>query len=218
MKFRILIAAALFICCNAQAQADKNVKQLTQYLFPGFTEGRVLQKSGTVTKTQLNYNTLTQEMVFKQDDAFLALDKINEIDTVFLNNEKFIPGDNMFYKVGVKAPVALLIQYTSDIIPPGNETGYGKSQSQATATTNIADLKSGGRAYALSLPDEYSFKNKTAYFLKKDEKYINVSNVKDVKKVFTGKEDLIDDYAKKNKISFKKEEDVITLIEFCNSN
>lgn len=216
MKFKILIAIVLLAWCNVQAQSNDVPKQLTQYLFPGFTEGSVLQKSGTVTKTQLNYNTLTQEMIFKQGDQFLALDRIWEIDTVFLNNKKFIPGDNMFYEVGTKAPVALLIQYSSDIIPPGNETGFGKSQT--SAVTNVTDLKRSGRAYALSLPDEYSFKNKTTYSLKKGEQYTIAGNLKDVKKVFAGKEALIDDYTKKNKVSFKKNDDIIKLIEFCNSN
>ncbi len=215
MKNYSLAFAAVLLYLNVIAQ-DENVKQLTQYLFPEFTEGSVLQKSGTVTKTQLNYNTLTQEMIFKQNDTFLALDKISDIDTVFLNHKKFIPGDNMFYEVATQMPVALLIQHISEIIPPGNETGYGKSQT--SAVTNITDLKSGGRAYALSLPDEYSFKNKTAYFVKKDGNYIPVSNIKDVKKVFAGKDALIDDYTKKNKVSFKKDNDVIMLIEFCNNN
>lgn len=216
MKQVNLMIIIISLSFNLFAQPDQNVKQLTQYLFSGFTEGSVLQKSGTVTKTLLNYNTLTQEMIFKQGDQFLALDKLWEIDTVFLNNKKFVPGDNMFYEVGANTPVALFIQYTSEIIPPGNETGYG--QSQTSAITNVTDLKRSGRAYSLKLPDEYSFKNKTAYFLKKDGNFIVISNLKDVKKVFAGKESLIDDYAKKNKVSFKKDEDVIRLVEFSNSN
>ncbi|SFQ23487.1 hypothetical protein [Parafilimonas terrae] len=211
MKKYVLLLAAILIYKGVFAQ-----KQLTQYLFPEFKEGSVLQKSGTVTKTQLNYNTLTQEMIFKQGEQFLALDKIQEVDTVYLNDKKFIPGDNMFYEVATQTPVALLLQHTSDIIPSGNETGFGKSQT--TAVTNIADLKRGGRAYSLSLPDEYSFKNKTAYFLKKDGKYILITNVKDIKKVFSDKESAIEDYTKKNKVNFKKNETVAALIEFCNSN
>jgi hypothetical protein len=119
MKKLILTILPAFLFCGLFAQQDQNVKQLTQYLFPDFKEGRVLQKSGTVTKTMLNYNTLTQEMIFIQGDQYLALDKIGDIDTVFLNNKKFVPGDNMFYEVGTNMPIALLIQHTCDIIPPG---------------------------------------------------------------------------------------------------
>jgi len=192
------------------------VKQLTQYLFADFGEGSVLQKSGTVTKTILNYNTLTQEMIFKQGDQFLALDKLYEIDTVFLNNKKFVPAGQLFYEVGTITRIPLFIQHASEIIPPGSETGYGKSQT--TAITNVTDLKSSGRAYALSLPDEYTFRNQTTYLLRKDGHFITVKNVKDVKNVFPAKENLIDDFVKTNKISFKKAEDVIKLIEFCNTD
>lgn len=214
MKKLNLIVVACLLCAGIFAQVT--VKPLTQYLYADFTEGRVLQKSGSVSKTTLNYNMLTQEMIFKQGEQLLALDKIKDIDTVFLNNTKFIPGDNMFYEVATQTPVALLIQYSSDIIPQGGETGYGKSQT--TAVTNVTDLKSGGRAYALSLPDEFAFKNRTAYFLKKDGSAIAINNLKDVKKVFDGKDALIDAYAKKNKVNFKNPETIAALIIFCNNN
>lgn len=216
LKKNILIIATAFICCNGFAQADRNVKQLSQYLFPDFAEGSVLQKSGTVIKTMLNYNTLTQEMIFKQGDQYLALDKISEIDTVFLNGKKFIPVNDVFYEAAVNAPVGLYIQHESDILSSGTETGFGKTQS--SAASGLTDLKSSGKAYSLSLTNEYSIKNKTVYLLKKDGNFIIVDNLKDIKKAFTGKENLIDDYAKKNKVSFKKGDDVIKLVEFCNSN
>jgi len=215
MKKLHLIVACCLLGYGTFAQAN-SAKQLTQYLFPDFAEGSVLQKSGTVTKTILNYNTLTQEMIFKQADQLLALDKLYEIDTVFLSNKKFIPAGEVFYEVGTSTAVALFIQHASDIIPPGGETGYGKSQT--TAITSVTDLKSSGRAYALSLPDEYVFKNKTTYLLRKDGNFITVKNIKDVKKVFPGKENLVDDFVKTNKISFKDDADVIKLIEFCNAN
>lgn len=216
MKKYWLIIATAFICCNVFAQADRNVKQLTQYLFPGFTEGSVLQHSGTVTKTMLNYNTLTQEMIFKQGDQNLALADPGSVDTVYLNNRKFIYANNAFYDVAVNAAIGLYIQYSSDIISSGAETGFGKTQT--SAASGITDLKSSGKAYALTLTDEYTVKNKTNYFLKKEGKFIAVNNIKDVKGVFAGKEAAIDDYAKKNKVSFKNADDVIKLVEYCNNN
>jgi hypothetical protein len=216
MKKYSLIIITAFICCNVFAQADRNVKQLTQYLFPEFTEGSVLQKSGTVTKTMLNYNTLTQEMIFKQGDQNLALADPASVDTVYLNNRKFVYANNAFYDVALNDTVGLYIQYTSDIISSGAETGFGKTQT--SAASGITDLKSSGKAYALTLTDEYTVKNKTNYFLKKDGKFIAANNIKDVKKVFAGKEALIDDYTKKNKVSFKNADAVIKLIQFCNSN
>src|SRR4051812_38434987 len=111
MKKFVLITAATFLVCTVFAQEVNNVKQLTQYLFLDFIEGSVLQKSGTVTKTMLNYNTLTQEMIFQQGDQNLTLDRIWEIDTVFIKDKKFVPADNMFYEVATNTPVALYIQH-----------------------------------------------------------------------------------------------------------
>ena len=164
----------------------------------------------------LNYNTLTQEMVFKQGEQYLAIADPVSVDTIFLNGEKFIYANNLFYEVGVNAPVSLYIQHASDIISSGTETGFGKTQT--SAANGLTDLKSSGKAYSLSLTNEYSIRNKTNYFLKKDGNFIAVNNLKSVKKIFPEKEAAIDVYAKQNKISFKDRDDVIKLIEFSNSN
>jgi hypothetical protein len=216
MKKYVLIILTAFTGCTVSAQADRNVKQLTQYLFPEFTEGSVLQKSGTVVKTKLNYNTLTQEMIFKQGDQNLALADPASVDTVYLDNEKFIYANNVFYEVAVAAPVSLYIQYSSEINSSGNETGFGKTQT--SAASGLTDLKNSGKAYSLSLTEEYTIRNKTNYFLKKAGNFIAVNNIKDVKKIFPEKAGLIDDYAKKNKVNFKRADDVIKLVEFCNGN
>jgi len=216
MKKIILATLITFLFCDLFAQADKNVKQLTQYLFADFVDGRVLQKSGSVINTKLNYNTLTQEMIFKQGDQNLALADPASVDTVYLNNRKFVFVKNAFYDVALNAAIGLYIQYTSDIISSGAETGFGKTQT--SAASGITDLKSTGKAYSLSLLDEYTIKNKANYFLKKDGNYIAISGLKDVKKVFAGKEDVIDAFVKSNKISFKNADDIIKLIQFCNNN
>lgn len=216
MKKYFLVITTACICCNLFAQADRNVKQLTQYLFTDFADGKVLQKSGSVTNTKLNYNTLTQEMIFQQGDQNLALADPGSVDTVYLNNWKFVYVNGVFYDYAYEAPVGLYIQYTSDILSSGAETGFGKTQT--SAAQGLTDLKSSGKAYSLSLSDEYTIKNKTIYFLKKDGNYIAISSVKDVKKVFAGKDDAIDGFVKSNKISFKNADDVVKLIQFCNSN
>ena len=210
MKRIILLFAFYFSVSCLFAQ-----NTITQYLFPQFSEGTVMKKSGEIVKALMNYNTLTQEMIFKQNEQFLALDQVETVDTVYILNSAFIPVNNMFYEVAVKAPVGLYVQYQTIIIPPGNETGFG--QSQTTAITNISDLKNSGKAYALKLPDEYKLRSETGFFLKQGDKFINIRNAKDVKNVFSSKADAINTYLKSNKINFKNKDDVAKLVEFCNN-
>ena len=214
MKKTFSTVSAVFLCCIVFAQNGINGKELTQYLFEDFAEGKVLQKSGSVSAAKLNYNTLTQEMIFQNGDQNLALDQLENIDTVYLQNKKFIAVGHVFYEVATNTASPLFIQYITQVIPPGAETGFGKSQT--TAIDNISDLKSSGKAYALKLPDDYKLNSKTMYWLKKNNAFVGANSVKDVQAVFPDKAAAISDFAKANKIKFKNPDDVIKLINFCN--
>ena len=189
-------------------------KEISHYVLPEFVKGKVLMKTGQTTEALLNYNTVTEEMIFMENNKPMALDRIQEIDTVFVNTKKFIPVDNVFYEMLTNTIVPLFIQHKSVFIPPGNETGFGTTQT--SAVTNFNDMKSGGTFYRLKLPDEFKFNAKDAYWLKNNGKYYKVSSVQDVQNVFINKSKEVADFAKTNKIKFKNESDVIKLIEFCN--
>lgn len=195
--------------------AQDSAHELSNYLFAQFNEGVVKQKSGEENKVSLNYNTITQEMIFENGAQKLALDKIDDIDTVVILSRRFIPVGKVFYEVATSTPVALFIQYETAIIPPGSETGFGKSQ--AGAITNVSDLKSSGKLYQLKLPEDYVLMSKTKYWLKRDDLYVNVKNIKDVKNVFSEKSAAINDYLKTNKVNFKNTGDIVRLIQFCNN-
>ncbi len=207
-----------FIPCYTTIFAQANMKDhyLTQYLLPQFAEGTVKQKSGEAIKATLNYNTLTQEIVFQKDGQLLALDKIENVDTVFIQNKIFIPAGKVFYEAATRAPIMLYIQHQTDIIPPGSETGFGKTQS--AAVDNVQDLKSSGRAYALKLPDEFQLKPIITYWLKVNMEYKDFKNVKELKNLLKDKTEVIDTYLKTNKVNFKKPDEVIQLVEYCNKN
>ena len=66
----------------------------SSYVFPAFVSGTVLQKNGGATDGILNYNTLTQEMLFLQNGIKTVLDAGN-IDTVYIQNKKFIPAGSV---------------------------------------------------------------------------------------------------------------------------
>jgi hypothetical protein len=213
MKYVCIILAFCY-ATSATAQDTLTVTKLTQYLFPTFTEGTILYKSGARNKGTLNYNTLTQEIVFDDNGQQMALANPKDVDTVFLQNIKLIPVDDAFYEVATTTPVALFIQHQTQVIPPGSNTGFGTTQT--SATSSISDLKSSGKAYALKLPDDFKLIPQTTYWLKQNNKYTIVRSVKDIKKIFASKAAAIDDYVKANKISFKNNSDVVKLVEFCN--
>lgn len=215
MRKVFLTLSVFYLFGSLAAQPEEPAgKELFHYVFPVFTEGTVKMKSGEMHKATLNYNTITEEMIFDQAGQKMALDQIETIDTVYIENKKFVPAGEVFYEMATNTPVALFIQHKSDVIPPGSNTGFGTSQT--SAITNISTIKNSGSLYQLKLPDDFQLVSKTIYWLKKNNNYYVIKNTKDVQDRFPEKAGAIKDFAKANKISFKNEDDVVKLIRFSN--
>lgn len=214
MKHILFTLSFFCLVISSFSQAQQNGQAFYHYIFPAFAQGVVQQKSGEINKALLNYNALTEEMIFDQSGQKMALDKTEMIDTVTIENRKFIPEGKVFYELAVNAPVALFIQHKADLISPGNNTGFGTSQT--SAITNAADLKTSGGAYQLKLPDDYNLVSKTTFWLRKNNHYYIVKTIKNIQDFFPAKADVIKNYVKVNKTDFKNADDLIKLILFCN--
>jgi len=212
---KVLLTICLALLLKAViAQEELPGKELSHYVFPAFVDGTVKKKSGEIVKASLNYNTITEEMIFDQAGQKLALDKLEDIDTVYIQDKKFVPFEKVFYEVAANTPVALFIQHKSEIIPPGNNTGFGTSNT--SAITNLTDFKTSGSAYKLQLPEDFKIRSKTAFWLRKNNNYALIKTEKNVEDLFPDKADAIKKFVKTNKINFKNPDDLIKLTVFCN--
>lgn len=214
MKQFLLTIFLLCLLRALYAQDVQPIEEIQHYVFPSFVEGTVKQKSGEVIKALLNYNTITEEMIFDQAGQKLALDKIESIDTVYIQGRKFIPFENVFYEMATNTPIALYIQYKLEVLLPGGNTGFGSSQT--SAITSISDLRTSGIAYKLKLPDDYKMISKTVYWLKKNNNFYIIKNEKNLQDLLPAKADAIKSYVKTNKLSFKNPADIVKVILFCN--
>jgi hypothetical protein len=214
-QFNLKLFSSLFIVFVSVTSVIGQDKTTTHYLFPEFYTGKVLMKTGNIEESRLNYNSLTEEMIFETKGKYLALTNIGLIDTVYIQNRKFIPVGKVFYEVPVNMKMPLLIKHTCRVIPPGNPTAYGGT-SETTSVTVINILFQSGRAYNLKLPDDYKINAKTDFYLKSENNYIRINKVKQVIKCFPEKEREIKEFVKLHKTDFDNKEDLIDLIIFCN--
>lgn len=196
-----------------KAQEQKN--ESPQYLFPVFTKGVVLMKTGSKNVGELNYNTVAQEIVFMEDGKQLAVDKPETIDTVFLQDRKFVPFEKAFYEVLLKAAITLFIQHKSNAISAGNPAAYG-GKSQVSAVTNISYLISSGIIYHLKLPDDITISSYSVNWIRKNNTMYKFTNERQFLKIFPEKESEIKLYIKKNDINIKKRDDLIQVVIYCN--
>jgi hypothetical protein len=94
--------------------AQIHTKEIYHYILPEFTKGTVLMKDGTRNPALLNYNAATEEMIFDQNGQKLAFAEItlNNLDTVFVQDRKFVLLDNKkFAEVINQEGYKLLVQY-----------------------------------------------------------------------------------------------------------
>ena len=203
----------ILLCSSLSAAAQSNTKlvKLEHYVMDSFANGKVKQKSGQVTNQVLNYNLITKEMIFEQGGKYLAIAHPEDVDTVFLNQRKFVPVDNSFYEYLAGSPYPLFAEYTCTIKEPGVQTGFGTSTT--TASVSMKALIREGGAYGLKLPDEFEVIPAHSLYIRKDGKFFKIKNEQQLIKLFPDKKELIRNWVKNNKTNFSRNEDVALLIQ-----
>lgn len=209
-----LMLPALALSTGAFAQSASS-----PFVFPQFVKGTVLQKGGGVVEAQLDYNTITQEMMFDKDGSKLVLDQTDNIDTAYLDGRKFIPAKTGFYEKLTNTPVALYVQYKSTAVNSNASIGAGGGSNNAVGGfVGVKQVKGSSKIdnYALQLPAGYSVKAQNTYFFQKGGQFYAATDAKKVAKVFPDKEVQLSAFVKDNNINFGKSEDMVKLTEFLN--
>jgi hypothetical protein len=219
LKKLFLLTGAVTLMCASNIFAQATVKQTNSpFIFPEFTTGTVFQKNGATLEAILDYNTITQEMMFDQNGKKLVLDQVDNIDSIAIQNMIFVPAKGMFFEKLTKTSIALYAQYKGKIVKGDPVDGrIGTSSSTLNGTLggkkNDSDKPSN---YDMILPQGYMIETHITYWLKKDKDYTQAPNLKAFSKQFPGKESQIEAFIKENNISFSKTQDLIRLIEFSN--
>jgi len=211
--FYLLILSLLVSTANSQEQK----LGITHYLFPEFTKGVVLMKTGVKNETLLNFNSLTEEMIFENRGIKLALGQLEQIDTVYINGHKFFPLNGKFVELILHSKYDLYAEHKCKVKDPGKPAGYGGS-SQTSATTTYSTFFSGNQVYDMKLPESVETNPYTFYWLKKDGELIKVVSMRQLYKVFEDKSGLFRKFAKEQHVSFDDQQSIIDLIRFLGTN
>lgn len=211
--FYLLIMSLLFSVGYSQ---DKK-PNITHYLFPEFTKGVVLMKKGVKNEALLNYNALTEEMIFENNGVKLALALVENIDTIFVKDRKFFLLNGKFVELLYHSKHDLYAEHKCSIKDPGKPSGYGGS-SQTSATSTYSSFFSGGRVYDMKLPESIETKPFTIYWLKKDGAIIKFISIRQLSKFYEEKSSQFKTYVKENNVKYDSQESLIGLIRHLSSN
>ena len=201
------------------AYSQLKVQVLSHYLFPEFTQGVILMKSGIKNIALLNYNSLTEEMIFEKNKKKLAIGKgeLEQVDTVFINDRKFFTLDNKFFELLYNSKCILYAEHKCSLIPPGKPSAYGGT-SQTSSITSYSSFNSDGRFYEVELPEGYEIKPYTFYWLKKNGELNKFITLKQLMKLYDDEEDLFKAYLKKHKVKVENQESIIQIIKYLETN
>jgi hypothetical protein len=211
----LLIATLPFISSFAQSQ----VVDISHYIFPEFTNGVILLKSGIECQSLLNYNSLTEEMVFEEKGKRLAISEadFNNIDTVYLGGRKFALFNNRFIELIHHSKFDLYIEHKCMLKLPGQPAAYGGT-TYTSAINSYAAYFSDGKIYDLKLPDGYTIKPYFNYWLKRNDVFHGFINMKQLKDLYPDKKDLFKAYLKKQDIKYTNQPGIVQLIEYLETN
>jgi hypothetical protein len=189
---------------------------MPQYYFEDFVSGTVKMKNGQIQTPLLNYNTVTERIVFVRDDNYYDLTNPEMVDTVTIQNIRFVPVGKVFYEVLLSGPTALFIQHKGSLLPAGKQVGYGGTSQLASAhyLSNI-DLSSG--RYNLPLPSDYIVNVTPIYWIRRDNELLSFINERQFMNLYPGKTDKIKAFTRENRIKFDRKEHLVRVVEFCNS-
>ncbi|HMT68304.1 MAG TPA: hypothetical protein PKE28_11970, partial [Bacteroidales bacterium] len=96
-----IIAVLIFSLVMFPSFSQRQGVELSHYVFPDFTDGSVLMKSGNRLQALLNYNALSEEMIFVDKDRKLAIsrEEKEKVDTVYIKGRKFFVLDSRFLEL-----------------------------------------------------------------------------------------------------------------------
>ena len=216
IRFKVIMAVFLSAPILMMSGQVGTSGPMPQYLFPEFGKSVVLMKNGEKKGSVMNFNTVSEKLVFISEGKYYDLMNPEVIDTVILNNCKFIPMGKAFYETLISGPVSLFIQHKANLVSAGKQVGYGGT-SQVASTTNISSIETMGGTFNLTLPPDYVVKPAPVCWIRMNEKYMDFTTEKQFLRLFPEKSDQIKEYIKKNKIRIDKKDHLIKLVRYTTS-
>lgn len=207
----------VFIFSAVSGYSQVKMVQLSHYMFPEFEKGTVMMKSGEKKVAMLNYNTLTSEMIFDTNGTKLALSQLELVDTVFIQDKKFVLLNKNFVELVYKSKSELFADHKCMIVDPGKPSGYGGT-SQTSATTTYSSFYTSGQVYNMKLPEGTETKSSVEYWLRRDGNLNKFVSLRQMYQSYPDKKDLIKDYRKTHDVDYENQQSIVEMIKFLEKN
>jgi hypothetical protein len=214
-SFGLQMITVLFLIQSHPANSQiEQFQNLPQFLNPDFLVSRVKMKIGKDLNVMLNYNLVTEKMIFFQKDQVFDLLNQNAVDTIYMGGRRYIPYGKVFYEVYPGSQMTFFIQHRGRLMSPPKPAAYGGT-SEVSSSTYINRMDFGSVVYNRKLEEDLRVKYDPLYWVKLNDNMVSFATEKQLLKLFPDKEVSIKQYIKKNKLKFDKLEDLVKIWRFC---
>jgi hypothetical protein len=213
--FTVYILVILIFSAGRLSGQSDNTGPLPQFLFPTFSKGIIKMKDGRTMTAILDYNIVDEEMVFQQGNVYMVVNKPEEIDTILLQNRKFVYVDKAFYEIIVKGRVTLFIQHKGSYTVASTPTAYGM-KSPTNAAINITAARAGNQTRQIEPPDNVTVSLAIVYWAKINGEMNKFTSERQFLKLFPEREAELKEFIKRNGADIKTREGLIQVGNFIN--
>ncbi|MBG0861207.1 MAG: hypothetical protein IQL11_17050 [Bacteroidales bacterium] len=209
-----LIAGLLFFTCSVDISAQSDTLYPSdQFLFSGFSTGVVKMKNGEKVILNLNYNIVTERMVFKQKEQIFDMINYGSVDTVYIHQRKFIPSGRIFYELLVSKPVTLFLQNKGTVKQPSRPAAYGGT-SDVSSSDYINNIQLGNDRFRMANDVKIAVDFKPVLWLRKDNKLYAIINKKQLANIFPDREKEVKEFIRTNRLNIGNPDQIINLVDY----
>ena len=229
MKKFLFFWLTAFVFCNVWAQdtnrviinpAKQNESELFEkmYRYPQFVEGKAYYKNDDVTAAKLNYNYITNRILFISPKGdTLELTNGEEFDKITIGVDTFCYYDKEFIQQFTHYPAFNLFLKKSLRYNGREKKGAYGSYSATSASTSISDMYASGERSVnkLTTDENIMFVFENSYYLSGRYGKFYPASKKGVYELFSKNQKQIREFLETNKIDFNKKEDLEKLLNYA---
>ena len=226
-KTLLSISSVLLINCFLVAQEYKSVTVKAgtrlkdyftisqRYLYPDFTQGKVIFNNRMTVPCLFNFNLISGEMEFIKSKDTLIITSKKEIDLIVVARDTFYYHDAYLQLIS-SGPVCVFLKRSIAVKNILKQGAMGTiNRSAASESYNFAF--SGQLSIDLKPVDDMVLQRTDEYLISRPGNDYMQYNKKNILKMVPGKEGEIKDFIKSIRVDFESRDDLLKLADFVNS-
>jgi hypothetical protein len=215
--FRWLMSSLAAVMSVLSLAGQTQTDTLAQYLNRTFIKSTVKTRSGTSYSLNLNYNIVSEKMVFIQKGSLFDLGNPETADTVYLGGKMFIPKENCFLEVVSAGKISFFIRHKGELTSPPQDAGYGTTAPLSTA--NLSGGLSAPQGFLnLKLPEGYLVRKNDSWMMRDGDTWTRFYNENQLLKALPGMEKELKQFIKDNRLKVSRPDDLVKIGKFLNKS